>query len=286
MTKRFRGTHVTRYDYTEPVFLGPHVVRLRPRSDPGQKLHAFEISFDPEPEGVTGGLDAWGNNVTWAWFSGEHRRLEITTRFEAERTRLNPFDFVVLSPEGSELPPVYELDEELALEPFMHRRDIDPSVRELTEQVAEETNHKIIEFLSELSSRIHERCEMIVRPVGDPFPPEKTLAEGAGSCRDLTVLYIAACRHAGIASRFVSGYVEHRPEGEPRELHAWAGVYVPGGGWRGYDPSQGLAVSNGHLTCAVAASPKGAGPVSGMFRSSGGAQATLSAEVDLEVAEG
>lgn len=124
---------------------------------------------------------------------------------------------------------------------------------------------------------------MIVRPEGEPFSGEATLEQGRGSCRDYAVLYIEACRHMGIASRFVSGYVEERAEGEPRELHAWAGVYVPGGGWRGYDATQGVAVSTGHVTLAVAGQPAGAAPVTGRF--SGDGKAELSSSISLEIEE-
>jgi len=113
---------------------------------------------------------------------------------------------------------------------------------------------------------------------------QDTLANREGSCRDMAVLYIEACRHVGIASRFVSGYVERRPPGEPRELHAWAGVYVPGAGWRGFDPTQGLAVSNRHLTLATAAQPAGAAPVTGSFGGNG-ATATLESSIEFDVTE-
>ena len=34
-------------------------------------------------------------------------------------------------------------------------------------------------------------------------------------------------------------------------MHAWAEVYLPVIGWRGYDPSRGLAVSNEHVAIAA-----------------------------------
>src|SRR5207302_8272520 len=104
---------------------------------------------------------------------------------------------------------------------------------------------------------------MIVRREGAPMRGQDTLANREGSCRDLAMLYIEACRYVGIASRFVSGYVDRRLPGEARELHAWAGVYVPGAGWRGFDPTQGLAVSTRHLTLAAAGQPARAAPVAG-----------------------
>jgi transglutaminase-like putative cysteine protease len=261
---RFWGTHRTTYTYTKPVFLHPHTIRLRPRSDPGQRLDEFAVDVTPKPDGMTEGLDAWGNTVIWAWFSGEHEKLEITTRFVVDRVRVNPFDYIVPTAEGSALPPVYASDEFSALIPYLNTDRIGPAVRELADEIAARSSN-VLGFASDLATEIQGRCRMIVRPEGDPMQGEETLALGEGSCRDVAMLYVEACRHVGIAARFVSGYVERRGEGGERDLHAWAGIYVPGGGWRGYDPTQGLAVSNGHVTLAVAASPTGAAPVTGTF---------------------
>jgi transglutaminase-like putative cysteine protease len=93
-----------------------------------------------------------------------------------------------------------------------------------------------------------------------------TLREHDGTCRDLTVLFCAACRSAGIAARFVSGYECEAATQDSADMHAWAEVYLPGGGWRGYDPSQGLAVSTSHVAVAAAANPAMAASVSGIYR--------------------
>lgn len=276
---RYTGKHVTTYRYSSPVFLEPHKVRLRPRSDPGQFLHSYSIAVSPAPAGMTEALDAWGNNVTWAWFSGTHDELEITTDFVVDRLRVNPFDYIVTE-EGMHIPPTYPTDERAALEPYFSA-DVDGAVRNLADEVARAAGGRIVDFAGRLAARIHEDSKVVVRPEGPPLPAGETLRSGEGSCRDLAVLYIEACRHVGIATRFVSGYVQRHTDGEPREMHAWAGVYVPGAGWRGYDPTQGLAVSSGHVTVATAASPAGAAPVTGSFRGSG-VSSTLDSHIELD----
>ena len=279
---RFTGRHTTTYTYSAPVFLNPHKIRLRPRSDPGQFLREFSIDIDPTPDGMTEALDAWGNNVTWAWFSGTHDKLQITTRFVADRLRVNPFDFIVPTAEGASLPPAYPPDERAALVPYFSSEP-GPKVRRLAEDVAERSGGMVVDFATALAERIHRgvRYDRASRRV-PPMPGEETLASGEGSCRDMAVLYVEACRHVGIAARFVSGYVERHLDGAPRELHAWAGVYVPGAGWRGFDPTQGLAVSTGHVTIATAANSAGAAPVTGSFLGTG-VEATLESTIELDV---
>jgi transglutaminase-like putative cysteine protease len=282
---RFQGSHVTTYRYSAPVYLKPHTVRLRPRPDPGQIVHGYEIRVSPEPSGMTSGLDAWGNSVEWVWFSGEHSTLEITTTFDAERTRLNPYDFIVTNEDGACVPPIYTDYERAALQLYL-TTSYDPGddVRKLADDIADEVSSDILEFPRQLAVAIQSRCEMIVRPQGDPYRGAELLAEGRGSCRDMAVLFIEACRHVGIASRFVSGYVGHHDDDAPRDLHAWAGVYMPGGGWRGFDPTQGLAVSAGHITLAVADTPAGAAPVTGSFAGANGAASSdLDTTIEFEV---
>ncbi|HMP08047.1 MAG TPA: transglutaminase-like domain-containing protein, partial [Lacipirellulaceae bacterium] len=71
-------------------------------------------------------------------------------------------------------------------------------------------------------------------------------------------------------ARFVSGYEDVGVQDQPGDLHAWAEAYVPGGGWRGYDPSRGLATGRCHVAVAAAATPGGAAPVTGSFRAAHG----------------
>jgi transglutaminase-like putative cysteine protease len=71
------------------------------------------------------------------------------------------------------------------------------------------------------------------------------------------------CRAMGLAARFVSGYQEGDVEQDNRDLHAWAEVYLPGGGWRGYDPTHGLAVSDRHVALAASSFPSYAAAVTG-----------------------
>lgn len=277
----FRGSHVTRYRYSREVFLEPHVIRLCPRSEPGQRVLAFSVEIDPTPAGVSGSLDAEGNSVLWSWFGRMTETLTITTRFTAETLRPVPFDYIVPTAESARLPVPYPPHEQPVLAPYL-AAEPSPGASALAEEIAAEADGDVQAFLIRLTDRIYRLCEVIVRDEGDPYPADRTLAEARGSCRDLAVLHVVCCRHVGVAARFVSGYQEGDPDAEERELHAWAEAYVPGGGWRGYDPTHGLVVADRHLAVAASASPVGAAPVAGSLRGTG-ATARMEADIDLDV---
>jgi len=63
-------------------------------------------------------------------------------------------------------------------------------------------------------------------------------------------------------------------------LHAWAEVFLPGGGWRGYDPTLGLAVADRHVALASGATPLQAASVTGSFRGTG-AETIMGYEISI-----
>ena len=84
----------------------------------------------------------------------------------------------------------------------------------------------------------------------------------------------------GLAARFVSGYCSITTLHQANELHAWAEVYLPGGGWRGYDPTLGVATSHQHIALATAAEPEGAAPTEGDYR---GTDATSAFDYEIRI---
>lgn len=275
--------HRTSYAFDAPVQLEPHIVRLRPRDDGSLRLVEFALQIDPPPTVRADNLDPESNVVTQAWFRGRHARLTLRTEAIVDTLRSDPFRF--LRPEPSRtLPEAYPRDLGERLAPYRRPGDAaHPAVRELARAAAAESEHDPARFPLALAQRIRKRVASEVRPEGPPLAPDATLAAGRGACRDLAVLFIACCRTVGLAARFASGYAWTGAP-DPPELHAWSEVFLPGGGWRGYDPSEGVAVADRHVTVAAAARPGDAAPISGTFRGAG-VKARLTAEIELVASE-
>lgn len=251
--RRYDIVHQTRFTYSAPISLGQLVVRLQPRTSFDQRLINFSIRCDPLPARHTHCLDLHGNIRHWFWFEKQHSGLTLITRSIVDCLVEHPFDFIVVEPGVESLPATYDEPVRSATAHYRHRPTPHPIVDALARHIRQECNGHTVHFLSDLARHLREHIQHIVRPSGEPWSPTKTLERGEGACRDTTMLYIDACRAVGLAARFVSGYAFDATDDSHREMHAWAEVYLPGAGWRGYDPTTGHAVSNRHI--AVAASP-------------------------------
>ncbi len=272
-------THTTRYEFSQPVYLEPHVLRFQPRADGAQMPLEYRLEIEPQPAGMSSFLDAAGNAATCAWFDGCHQSLSIAAHSVTRTLRENPYDFL-LDRTRTLLPVDYGVDA-AALQPYLRRprggEDGADPIAVLASRMRDAARGELMPLLSSLTRTLYDRLRVVRREDGEAWPAERTWREQAGACRDLAVLFVDACRVLGVAARFVSGYED--PGGsEPCDLHAWAEVYVPGGGWRGYDPSRGLAVADSHVAVAASATALGSAPVEGSFRGTG-----VTAEIHTEI---
>jgi len=266
----FRIRHSLHYRYDRPVFLEPLTLRLTPRQDSSQRLLHHSLEVEAAPSGRSDGLDADGNACVVIWFDDLQERLDLAVTMEVETLRDNPFNWIITDPAVASLPARYDAATALSLSPFFAGEPVDPGVVAWAGELAAGGQRATAPFLMALADAIHHGFHHVGRPDGDPLEPAETLAGRSGACRDTAMLYVAACRSQGLAARFVSGYsMHHPPEVTEQELHAWAEVYLPGAGWRAYDPSLGLAVADGHVALAAAPDHRLAAPLSGSYRGTG-----------------
>jgi transglutaminase-like putative cysteine protease len=281
---QFHIKHTTRYTYSRTVFCEPFTVRLRPREDIAQRLLRYQLAIDPTPLGISDYLDFEGNISTQCWFNGPTCTLTLTINSLVETLRTNPFDFLLES-FAIRLPFEYRPEVAAVLAPYRKPAQGDGPVAQLASEIRAASDQSTVVFLTSLAKWIAENCERTIRPQGDPLPAETTLRRRQGSCRDLAVLFAETCRTLGLAARFVSGYQAHPEDDGHRHLHAWAEVYLPGAGWRGFDPGQGLAVADQHVAVAAGLSPLAAAPTAGTFRGTG-ATSTMETQIVVRVSDG
>ncbi|MDR3521118.1 MAG: transglutaminase family protein [Acidocella sp.] len=272
-------THRTSYKYDRPVSMGPQTIRLRPAPHARTPILSYSLKVSPEPHFLNWQQDPQGNYLARVVFPERVTSFEVTVDVVADMATINPFDFF-LEPEAETYP--FEYDEILAeeLAPFRTLRSPGKKLRCLINAVTAAIGDKEIrmnDMLVMVNRLIAERIAYVVRMEPGVWPPEKTLTEAKGSCRDSAWLLVNLMRHLGFAARFVSGYLiqlvaDQKPVGDgpagPTEdftdLHAWAEVYLPGAGWIGLDATSGLMTGEGHIPLAATPSPSSAAAISGL----------------------
>lgn len=276
---RYEVGHELDYRYSSPVFLEPHTLYLRPRQDAAQRLHDYSIEILPRPAAVSDMIDAHGNACARIWFEGLTDRLSIVVRSDVEVRRPDPFDYLP-DPARTRLPVAYDPCLEGILQAYLTAGGPVPAaVRDYAATVVSRTGPAAPDYVPELCRTISGSFEVLHRAVGAAWPSDRTLASGQGACRDLAMLMIDCCRAYGLAARFVSGYFEGDVDQPDKDLHGWVEVYIEGGGWRGFDPTHGLAVAEQHIVLASALPASVVAPVSGAYR--GSAVSSLKAQVNI-----
>jgi transglutaminase-like putative cysteine protease len=114
-------------------------------------------------------------------------------------------------------------------------------------------------------------------------PLAEVLAQRRGVCQDFAHVTIGALRAAGLAARYVSGYLLTRAPEDGRALlgadasHAWVQVWCPGAwpgqapqdAWLDLDPTNDCVPAAGHVRLAVGRDYGDVTPLRGVIRGGG-----------------
>ncbi len=266
--RRLQIKHLTSYQYAETVMLQPHRLLLRPREGHDIRIESAELTISPTCQ-LQWQRDVYDNSVAQATFLSPSNSLSIDSHFILQHYDDQPLNFLVADYAVS-FPFQYDASESTDLIPYLSILFKEDSVV---------VNNWLKQFW--YAGQIVETyllLEWINKAIATGFAyqhreepgvqsPATTLSKRSGSCRDFATLFIESCHHLGLAARFVSGYLHSSTlllgQGA---THAWAEVYLPGTGWKGFDSTSGQVVGNDHITVAVSRHPESVPPVSGSFQ--------------------
>lgn len=275
--------HTTQYTYSQKVFLEPHAIRLVPRQDQTQSLLSQSLTVDPHPSGLSKIITTDGSMEYLAWFEGMTNFLKVVHTCTVNEIEMNPFNFIIYPVSAMKLPMKYQDEVQASLKPFMIDFHEDSALKNFVLKFAEDCDWQTGQFMTKLTHYIFEKFTYVQRDEGGPMEPAETFERQSGSCRDYAALAIRMCQYLGLAARFVSGYYHNKLSDEPCELHAWFEVYVPGGGWRGFDPTHGIACDHHHVALASSCNPELTLPVSGNYRGDATSKMTTAVELTENV---
>ena len=277
--------HRLTYRYEAPVQLGEHRLCLRPRAQGHQRLIHHTLQITPEPFHSHELLAASGDAIERVRFQGSTDLLQLEARSLVETRQAAP---LLTCFNGLEPPLPYPrglLNHDLlgALEGWLPNGQHDPSAVELAQDALMGSNQQVLPFLQQLMEMIQDRVKYTQRHVGPAWPAGRTLRERVGSCRDLAMLMMECCRSVGLPARFVSGYHLAEPAPETYDLHAWTEIYLPGAGWRGFDPSAGGEITSRYIVLASSSKPDLSAAVQGSFTGPPATTSHLSWTIDADV---
>ncbi|MGB3586163.1 MAG: transglutaminase family protein [Tunicatimonas sp.] len=279
MGTRLKIKHETAYTFSKEVFVEPHYFRFKPRVTPHNKLESFDLTIVSAPTGLSEHNDAENNLIHFGWFSGMHEKLSICAESVVVLKDNNPFDFIMFPEHYFDLPFNYSSQLKDILHSALHTIKIDDSLVEYANRILVDTAYKTLNFITALTRQIHHDFTLETRIEGESFAPDTTFNLKQGACRDLSWMQIQLLRHLGIASRFVSGYFFIESEHPEPELHAWVDVYLPGAGWVGFDPSNGMIAGSSHIPICSSSQYENTMPVTGSFR--GNATSVLATSLSM-----
>ena len=274
--------HETRYDYASPVKTAQHQAHLRPHTLAHQQLLRHALRIEPEPAGVTGRTDTWGNVASFFHLTHAHARLRVVAD-SLVRTAPPP------APAG-------DMAWEDAREHMRYHRDAQwnpagefafasPCVPRHADFVAYAgpsftPGRPLADAARELAARIH--ADFAYRPQATDVstPALQALSLRHGVCQDFAHVMLGCLRSLGLPARYVSGYLlTEPPPGQPRLVgadasHAWASVYLPGedgrpGQWADLDPTNDRAPGEDYVTLAIGRDYADVSPVRGVIHGGG-----------------
>jgi transglutaminase-like putative cysteine protease len=286
---RYRVSHRTTYSYDDDVSDSLGIAYLVPRELTWQHVAERTLTVTPQPLDHTEDLDYYGNTATYFQVTEPHRVLDVLAVSEVD----------VRPPEH---------DEQALLTPWedarpAHRPDVPDAWQAqdfaLASSLADQTpqahayaaeslapGRPVGEAVVEVMHRIHadfaydKTATTVTTTVADIFE------QRAGVCQDFAHLTLACLRAHGLAVRYVSGYLATTPPpGKERIVgadatHAWAAVWVPGGGWLAVDPTNDQLVNDRYVTVAWGRDYGDVPPVKGVIFTEA-TSSTLRVEVDV-----
>lgn len=274
---RYRILHRTYYTFSSQVQLGPHVLRLRPREDHEVRIESATLTTTPTAV-LRWHRDVEDNSVAIATFDTAASQLLIESDVVIQQFNAEPLDFLV-DAEAVDYPFAYAVEDQPVLLPYMdgsRRSSADPLMAWVESVWRPGERIQTYALLQRLCVSIHARVAYRVREEPGVQDAAQTLALGTGSCRDSAALFIGAARCLGLAARFVSGYLQAEPSAlNYGATHAWAEVYLPGAGWKGFDPSIGEMAGAQHIPVAVARLPESVPPIAGSYVGAPGAELSV-----------
>jgi transglutaminase-like putative cysteine protease len=295
---RYAVRHETRYSYGRDVAHSHQQLHLTPRNFARQQCLEHSIQIEPLPGVRSEHFDAFGNRVTRVELDRPHARLQVTADMVVSLTA--PPELPEDEAEGWERVRDQLIYLAREREPdwleAMRFRGESPFVRikRMLGDFARDClvpGSTVLEVAARLMAKVHEEFTYAPGETEIATPLLEVFHKRRGVCQDYAHLMIACLRSAGLAARYVSGYLrtgdaedaEADPSASPLvgadASHAWVAVFAPPFGWIEYDPTNNVRVRQEHIALAWGRDFSDVSPLRGVLL--GGGSHTLAVRVAM-----
>lgn len=254
MTRRYRISHRTEYQYSDVVTNSYGRGHLTPRTGTGQRCVTFDLDIDPAPADWSTSRDVYGNLSSYFHVTERHRVLTVLGTSVVEVDPPPDWNFVGGAQQPWEQARPHGTAGIRAAEFVLDLRppEIDDAVRAYAAP-SFIPGRPLAEVLADLNSRIFHDFAYQSGSTTVSTQVTQVLEAREGVCQDFARLAIACLRANGLAASYVSGYLATDPPPGKERLfgvdatHAWAAVWT-GEGWLGLDPTNDQFVDERYVT--------------------------------------
>lgn len=258
-------SHTTTYRYDEPVYYALQKLRMTPCNNAQQRVLDWKVD-------VTGGKievgynDHHGNHVDLVNLDRDTTEVTITAGGKVETTDTSG----ILGNATCPLPIWYYRMQTPLTEPG-------DGIRALANELGNAKEK--LDGLHALSEQIRSKVEYGTGETYAATKAEEALLGGRGVCQDHAQIFVSAAREAGIAARYVSGYMMMNDRIDQEASHAWAEAWLDLLGWVGFDISNGYSPDERYVRVATGRDYRDAAPVSGLRQGSGDESMIVSLQI-------
>ena len=291
----YRVRHLTHYIYEKPVTLCYNKAYLLLRNTAYQTCLGSTIDISPLESNGQRRSDYFGNQSYYFSLEEPHTELIVDVRSEVQvheskySAALDLFPDLDVScnqalqllKQSNDLS-VINAREFVLDSPMIRASD---SLREYAGS-SFTCDRPLLTAVRELTHRIYDEFTYDPTSTSISTPLNEVLQKKRGVCQDFAHFAIGCLRSLGFPARYVSGYLETLPPPGQKKLegsdasHAWFAVFVPGGGWFEFDPTNNSVPAEHHLTTAWGRDYGDVSPIKGVFFD-GGDNQKLNVSVDV-----
>jgi transglutaminase-like putative cysteine protease len=267
---QYHVSHFTRYHYGLPSWDAFGVLHLYPVHTRYQNISDFDIHVEPQCY-FREYQDIFKNNTHDYHLLQQHQQLTFDSHFTAEvsqQDRWKPTDYDILYSSIQEVPSnFYDF---LASTLKVPSRDV--LWLDLLSFRRPKPSDSLLNYLLELNGHLHHYFSYEPGSTHVQTTALEAVALKKGVCQDYTHVMLATLRSLGIPARYVSGYL-YIGQGSSwvgdAASHAWVEAFIPGVGWVGFDPTNGVATDQNHIVLAVGRDYDDISPVTCLYRGGG-----------------